>query len=211
MGQVVRRTLIQMLSFMLIGSVFIGIGGCQEQKKLPAKDGINLTDKGVIMLQIKTSMGDIDVELYEKLAPESVKNFLSYVDSKYYDGTIFHRIIDNFMIQGGGMTPDMQNKPTQAPIKNEAGNGLKNDRGTLAMARTSEIHSATSQFFINVVDNHFLNHTNETPQGFGYCVFGKVTSGMEIVDKMKGVKTTTKGFNQNVPVEPVTIISITRK
>ncbi|MBP1687221.1 MAG: peptidyl-prolyl cis-trans isomerase, cyclophilin type [Deltaproteobacteria bacterium] len=160
------------------------------------------------MVLVSTSMGDIKVELYEDKAPISVKNFLDYVNAKFYDGTIFHRVIPNFMIQGGGFDKDMNKKATNAPIKNEAGNGLKNTAGTVAMARTNVVDSATSQFFINAKDNDFLNHKDEG-EGFGYAVFGKVVSGMDVVRKIENVKTTTKAGNQNVPVDPVTIKSIT--
>ncbi|MGD9874136.1 MAG: peptidylprolyl isomerase [Kiritimatiellia bacterium] len=158
------------------------------------------------MVLIKTSKGDIKVELNEKKAPVTVKNFLAYVDAGHYDGTIFHRVIGNFMIQGGGFTKDMRQKPTRAPIANEAANGLGNERGTIAMARTSDINSATSQFFINVVNNAFLNHRDKSAQGFGYCVFGKVTEGMDVVDAIKAVPTGA----QDIPRETVEIISITR-
>ncbi|MGE5444301.1 MAG: peptidylprolyl isomerase [Ignavibacteriales bacterium] len=154
---------------------------------------------------MSTSMGDIKIELYPDKAPETVKNFLSYVNDKFYDGTIFHRVIPGFMIQGGGFTPDMKQKPTKAPIKNEADNGLKNDTGTIAMARTSVVDSATSQFFINLVDNDFLNHGD---RDFGYAVFGKVVEGMDVVRKIAGVKTTNRGPFQDVPVEPVVIKSV---
>ena len=157
---------------------------------------------------IKTSLGDIKVELNEEKAPITVKNFLSYVDGGFYDGTIFHRVIENFMIQGGGFTKDMREKPTKAPIKNEAANGLKNDIGTIAMARTGVVDSATSQFFINVANSGFLNHRDTTPGGYGYAVFGKVTEGMDVVDKIKKVRTTTQSGMQDVPVEPVLILSI---
>jgi len=157
------------------------------------------------MVLISTSMGDIKVELYPDKAPETVKNFLGYVNDKFYDGTIFHRVIANFMIQGGGMDKDMKQKATKAPVKNEAGNGLKNDTGTIAMARTSVVDSATAQFFINVKDNAFLNHTNDSPQGFGYAVFGKVVDGMDVVHKIEHV-TTKPG---DVPTETVIIKSIT--
>jgi cyclophilin family peptidyl-prolyl cis-trans isomerase len=153
-----------------------------------------------------TSQGKIIIELYPEAAPLTVKNFLDYVSEGYYNGTIFHRVISNFMIQGGGFTPDMQKKPTKSPIKNEATNGLSNLRGTIAMARTNEIDSATSQFFINVVDNKFLDH--QGPTNFGYAVFGKVVEGMEVVDKIRKVPTTQKGFYKDVPVEPVVIQSI---
>lgn len=160
---------------------------------------------------VDTSKGKIEVELFQDKAPETVKNFLSYVKDDFYDGTIFHRVIDGFMIQGGGFTPDMKEKTTRAPIKNEAANGLKNEAGTLAMARTSDPHSASSQFFINVADNSFLNHTAPTSSGYGYAVFGKVKSGMPIVNQIKQVKTTTKQGHANVPVEAVVINSIELK
>lgn len=155
---------------------------------------------------LKTSMGDITLELDDKKAPESTKNFLAYVKAGHYDGTIFHRVMDNFMIQGGGFNDKMVQKPTKAPIKNEADNGLKNNKYTIAMARTNDPHSATAQFFINVADNDFLNFSSPTERGWGYAVFGKVTSGTDVVDKIKKVKTGNNGFHQNVPVEPVTII-----
>ena len=161
------------------------------------------------MVLISTSMGDIKAELYEDKAPISVKNFLDYVNAKFYDGTIFHRVIPNFMIQGGGFDKDMNKKPTKATIKNEAGNGLKNAVGTLAMARTNVVDSATSQFFINAKDNAFLDHKDDTPAGFGYTVFGKVVSGIDVVHKIEAVKTADKAGNQNVPVEAVVIKSIT--
>ena len=161
------------------------------------------------MVILQTSKGDITVELYDKQAPESVKNFLQYVDDKHYDGTIFHRVINGFMIQGGGFTPDMTQKPTRGAIKNEAGNGLKNERGTLAMARTSDPDSATSQFFINVVDNGFLNRA-EAQDGVGYCVFARVTKGMDVVDAIRGVATGRRGYMGDVPVEPVVILSAKR-
>jgi len=157
---------------------------------------------------IKTSMGEVTLELAADKAPVTVNNFLEYVQAKQYDGTIFHRVIPNFMIQGGGFTPDMQQKPTKAPIKNEAGNGLKNVVGSIAMARTNAPDSATAQFFINVKDNGFLDHRDETAAGFGYAVFGKVTSGMEVVRKIENVQTTNKGPHQNVPVTPVVIESV---
>ena len=159
---------------------------------------------------IETSKGKIVAELDEEKAPATVANFLSYVDDKFYDGTIFHRVIDGFMIQGGGFTPEMRQKATKAPVKNEADNGLANARGTLAMARTMVVDSATCQFFINLVDNGFLNFRAKTPQGYGYCVFGKVTEGMEVVDAIAKVATGNKGMHQNVPVEPVTILSVRR-
>ncbi len=159
---------------------------------------------------MKTSLGDVKIELWADKAPETVKNFLAYVDGKFYDGTIFHRVIPNFMIQGGGFTPDMKQKPTKAPVKNEASSDVQNKRGTLAMARTSDPHSATAQFFINVVDNGFLDHQDDSGRGFGYCVFGKVTEGLDVVDKIKAVRTKTAGQFENVPVQPVVIESISR-
>lgn len=158
------------------------------------------------MVTLKTSLGDIQIELFKKEAPETVANFLQYVADGHYNGTIFHRVIDGFMIQGGGFTGDMTQKPTRAPVKNEAGNGLKNRRGTVAMARTSDPHSASAQFFINVTDNDFLNYRSPDPRGFGYCVFGRVVSGMDVVDRIKGVRTTTRGFYENVPIEPIVIL-----
>jgi peptidyl-prolyl cis-trans isomerase A (cyclophilin A) len=162
---------------------------------------------------VDTSKGAIEIELYPDKAPITVKNFLDYVDSGHYDGTIFHRVIKDFMIQGGGFTPDGQQKPTKPPIKNEANNGLKNTRGTLAMARTAIVDSATAQFFINHADNAFLDFKNETPQGYGYCVFGKVVGGMDVVDAIanapKGAK--TPGVFQDRPQEDVLIKSVKRK
>jgi cyclophilin family peptidyl-prolyl cis-trans isomerase len=150
-------------------------------------------------------MGSITVELDDEKAPITVKNFLDYAASGHYDGTIFHRVIDGFMIQGGGFTRAMDQKPTKAPIKNEASNGLTNKRGTIAMARTMVVDSATSQFFINLVDNDFLNFRAPTPQYYGYAVFGKVTDGMDVVDKIAKVKTGFAGPHQNVPEEPIVI------
>lgn len=157
---------------------------------------------------LETSMGTVKIELFAKEAPLSVKNFLDYASSGFYDGTIFHRVIPNFMIQGGGFTVDMNEKPTKAPVKNEAGNGLKNDRGTLAMARTNIVDSATAQFFINVIDNGFLNHRDETVRGFGYAVFGKVIDGMAVVDKIAATRTGMKNGFSDVPATPVVIKSI---
>lgn len=165
-----------------------------------------------MIVVIETSLGTITAELYPDKAPISVSNFLAYVDDKAYDSTIFHRVMPGFMIQGGGFTTQMKQKPTKAPIKNEADNGLKNERGTLAMARTAVIDSATSQFFINHgARNDFLNHTAKTPQGYGYAVFGKVTEGMDVVDKIAAVETGTVGPFQNVPQTPVEIKSIRRQ
>lgn len=157
------------------------------------------------MVKLHTTLGVITLELDAEKAPESVKNFLAYVESGHYDGTIFHRVIKDFMIQGGGMLPDMSQKPTQAAIRNEASNGLKNVRGSIAMARTSDPHSATAQFFINTVDNDFLNFRNESVQGWGYAVFGRVVEGMEVVDQIRAVKTGRSGYHSDVPQEAVVI------
>ena len=157
------------------------------------------------MVVTKTSMGTFTIELYEEKAPITVKNFLKYVDSKFYDGTIMHRVIPTFVIQGGGFTPDMMKKATAPPIENEATNGLKNLKYTLSMARTSEVNSATCQFFINVKDNPALDHTDTTAKGYGYAVFGKVVEGTEVIDKIRDVKTTTKSPYKDVPVTPVVI------
>ena len=156
-------------------------------------------------VKLTTNHGDIVIDLDAEKAPETVKNFLAYVEAGHYDNTIFHRVINGFMIQGGGMEPGMKQKGTNAPIKNEANNGLKNDAGTIAMARTQDPHSATAQFFINVADNDFLNFKAENVQGWGYCVFGRVSEGMDVVNKIKGVKTGTSGFHQDVPKEDVVI------
>lgn len=157
------------------------------------------------MIKLHTSFGTIVLELDAEKAPETVKNFLAYVEAGHYDGTIFHRVIDSFMIQGGGFEPGMKQKPCQSPIKNEAGNGLKNEAYTIAMARTNDPHSATAQFFINVADNAFLDFTSPSISGWGYCVFGKVVEGHEVVDKIKDVKTSRSGFHQDVPNEDVII------
>ena len=157
------------------------------------------------MVTLHTSMGDISLELDAEKAPKTVANFLQYARDGFYDGTIFHRVINNFMIQGGGMTADMAQKQTRAPVDNEANNGLKNKTGTVAMARTNDPHSATAQFFINVSDNGFLDHTAPTAQGWGYAVFGRVTAGMDVVEKIKAVATGNKGFHQDVPKEDVVI------
>lgn len=160
---------------------------------------------------IKTSKGDIEAELFEDKAPITVKNFLEYVKKGHYKGTIFHRVINNFMIQGGGFDKNMTEKKTGTGIKNEAGNGVKNETGTLAMARTNDVNSATAQFFINVSDNAFLDHTDDTDRGMGYAVFGKVTSGMPVVNQIKGVKTGSKGPHQDVPTDAVVILDIVKK
>jgi len=167
--------------------------------------------KGNPVVVLETSKGIIEVELNEAKAPISSKNFLDYVDSHFFDGLIFHRVIDNFMIQGGGFTADMAQKSGKPPIENEAGNGLTNDKYTLAMARTSVVNSATSQFFINTNDNAFLNHKDNTPQGFGYAVFGKVVKGQDVVDAIGKVKTGMKNGMNDVQTETVTIVKAYRK
>lgn len=159
------------------------------------------------MIIISTSLGDITIELFDAEAPVTVENFLQYVDDGFLNDTIFHRVIPGFVLQGGGFTADMKEKQTRPPIKNEAGNGLKNERGTLSMARTQEINSATSQFFINLKDNAFLDHG---ARDFGYAVFAKVTDGMEVVDRIASVATGNKGMHQDVPIEPVVILSAKR-
>ncbi len=158
-------------------------------------------------VRMLTSYGTIILDLDEQKAPKTVENFLSYVREGFFDGTLFHRVIDNFMVQGGGFAAGMVQKATHEPIENEAMNGLRNERGTVAMARTSEPHSATSQFFINVVDNDFLNYTAPAPTGWGYCVFGKVTDGMTVVDRIRGVPTGSRGGHKNVPLTEVIIES----
>lgn len=161
------------------------------------------------MITLHTNFGDIEIELNTEKAPKTCANFLEYCNSGFYNGTIFHRVIDGFMIQGGGFDKDMQQKTTNAPIDNEADNGLKNETGTLAMARTMDPHSATAQFFINVKDNSFLNHSGKNSQGWGYAVFAKVTNGMDVVNKIKAVRTGSKGMHQDVPVDPVIIERVT--
>jgi peptidyl-prolyl cis-trans isomerase A (cyclophilin A)/peptidyl-prolyl cis-trans isomerase B (cyclophilin B) len=160
------------------------------------------------MLEFKTSKGTFTVQLFDKQAPISVENFYRYADEGFFDGTIFHRVIPNFMVQGGGLTAELQNKKGHEPIKNEAANGLKNKRGTLSMARTNDINSATSQFFINVVDNEFLDHKGAS--NFGYAVFGRIDSGMDVVDAIAGTKTGSRSGYQDVPVETITIESVRR-
>ena len=188
----IRRNSLKALSaFALTATIFAAPGFAQPQSKV----------------QLKTSMGDIVLELNDDKAPKSAANFLQYVRDKHYDGTVFHRVIDGFMIQGGGMDANLSEKPTRAPIPLEASNGLKNDRGTIAMARTGNPNSATSQFFINVVNNEMLNAPK--PDGYGYTVFGKVIKGMDVVDKIRAVATGNRGMHQNVPVTAVTILSAT--
>ncbi len=158
------------------------------------------------MVTLKTSMGDIKLKMFDKEAPETVKNFLQYIKDGHYNNTIFHRVINGFMIQSGGFDAKFSQKPTRAPIKNEADNQISNKRGTVAMARTADPHSASAQFFINVVDNNFLDFKAPTPQHYGYCVFAEVTAGMEVIEKIKAVRTSSKNGHQDVPVENILIL-----
>lgn len=186
----------------IIGIIFIAAvmaAGFPGESKAAEKNPVVL---------METSLGNIKIELDQAKAPISVKNFLVYAEEKYYDSTIFHRVIKDFMVQGGGFTADMKEKAAKSPIKNEAGNGLSNMKGTIAMARTNVVDSATSQFFINTVDNKFLDHQNDSPQGYGYAVFGKVVEGMDVVDKIRFVKTGSKAGFQDVPADTVVIKSI---
>jgi peptidyl-prolyl cis-trans isomerase B (cyclophilin B) len=169
--------------------------------------GVSMAADGNPKVEMETSKGKMVIELFPEKAPETVKNFLNYVDAKFYDGTIFHRVIPNFMIQGGGFTSDMKKKSAGTPIKNEADNGLKNERGTIAMARTGDPHSATAQFFINSVNNDSLNHKSKTQQGWGYVVFGKVIKGMEVIDAISSAKTVTRGGYRDIPAETIEIRS----
>jgi cyclophilin family peptidyl-prolyl cis-trans isomerase len=189
-------------ALLLFSAVPSPVRGASSNTTTPSTSKIGHTMKQVLL---KTTQGDIVIALDEEKAPLTVANFLAYVKDGFYNGTIFHRVIPGFMIQGGGMTADMEQKANGEPIKNEADNGLKNLRGTLAMARTQVVDSATSQFFINLVDNPYLDHQDPSPQGYGYAVFGKVTEGMETVDAIAGVATGNSGMHQNVPVEPVII------
>ena len=191
------------VSFFFIAAMMSLSGLCFSAT---TQDSQQMSESKHPIILIKTTAGDIKVELDAEKAPISVKNFLQYVNEGHYNGTIFHRVIDGFMVQGGGFTKDMQQKPVHAPIKIESDNGLKNTRGTLAMARTSDVNSATAQFFINVVDNSFLDFRAKNPSGYGYAVFGHVIEGMDIVDKIKKTKTGNKGAFENVPVESIEII-----
>ncbi len=161
------------------------------------------------MVRLETNHGNIDLELDAAAAPKTVANFLQYVRDGHYDNTVFHRVIDGFMVQGGGFAPGMKQKSTRAAVANEADNGLKNDKYTVAMARTGDPHSASAQFFINVADNNFLNFRSADAEGYGYCVFGKIVAGADVVDKITGVRTANKGFHQNVPAEDVVIVKAT--
>ena len=192
---------------LLIATLLILITSCAENNNVAEVE--QQKEKVMTEVIIKTSLGDINLELNNEKAPITVENFISIAKSGYYEGTIFHRVINGFMIQGGGLTSDMSNKSSgTSPIQNEANNGLSNDRGTIAMARTMDPHSATSQFFINHKDNGFLNHTGETSQGWGYAVFGVVTDGMDVVDQIAEVATGSSGAYQDVPQEVITIESV---
>jgi len=173
-----------------------------------ATHAVDKNNMSTTTIKLTTNQGEITLELDAEKAPNTVKNFVTYVEEGFYEGVIFHRIISNFMAQGGGFTTDFKQKDTHSPIENEADNGLKNDRGTIAMARTSDPHSATGQFFINLVDNDFLNHSSKTSQGWGYAVFGKVTEGMDVVERIKSCETGFKGGHQDVPVEDIIIESV---
>ena len=195
-------------TLLTFASLLIFLVSCADKTNI--KEVEELTEKTMTQVTIKTSVGDIQLELNDEKAPITVENFKAIAKSGYYEGTIFHRVINGFMVQGGGLTADMNNKSSgTAPIQNEANNGLSNDRGTVAMARTMDPHSATSQFFINHKDNAFLNHTGENPQGWGYAVFGIVTEGMDIVDQIADVATGSSGAYQDVPEEVITIESVT--
>jgi peptidyl-prolyl cis-trans isomerase B (cyclophilin B) len=201
-----RRTMALVTAASLLGVL---VSSPRAEEKAPDAKETKAVKNPIVV--IKTSKGEIEAELFADKAPISVQNFVTYAKAGHYDGTIFHRVIPNFMVQGGGLTPDMNQKPTRDPIKNEADNGLKNKAGTLAMARTGVVDSATSQFFINTVDNEFLDHKSKTPQGYGYAVFGTVTKGMDIVKAIEKVKTGSKGMFQDVPVEAVMIEKVTVK
>ncbi len=213
-----------MKSLIGIIALFLSIGLCSLNASLPSDDSKTTNDKENSMqsadsstkqnnpiVEIQTNMGNIEVELNPEKAPNTVKNFLQYVHSGFYDGTVFHRVIKGFMIQGGGFTKDMKQKKTLPPIAIESNNGLKNDIGTIAMARTSDPNSATSQFFINTKDNSFLNYSAPTAQGYGYAVFGKVIKGMDVVEKIENVKTSTQGYMGDVPVNQVIIEKVSLK
>jgi cyclophilin family peptidyl-prolyl cis-trans isomerase len=190
----------------MVFSVLAIAGLFFARQAIAAEEKAKQRDMAIVV--IETSEGEIRLELWSDKAPITVENFLGYAKEGFYDGTIFHRVIDDFMIQGGGFTADMKPKQPHEPIKNEASSDLKNDRGTIAMARTAMVDSATCQFFINVKDNDSLNHKDDTPRGFGYAVFGKVVDGLDVVDKIKKVKTGSAGPYQNVPVQPVVIRSV---
>lgn len=196
-------------ALLVVSSVALATACNSRSRPQERTEPVNQANGNPVVV-IETSAGTIKAQLWADKSPGTVANFLRYADEKFYDGLIFHRVMGGFMIQGGGFDPDMKQKSTHAPIRNEARSDVTNRRGTLAMARTGEIHSASSQFFINLVDNDFLNHTDETPRGFGYCVFGKVVEGMDVVDAIAKVATRTVAGHENVPAQPVTIKSIRR-
>jgi len=203
------KLLAKLLASSLLALSLIG-GNAIAHEHAKKDNSTNSTTKtDTTMVTLKTSHGDIEIELNADKAPHSVENFLQYVKDGHYDGVIFHRVISNFMVQGGGFDADMNQKPTRGPVVNEANNGLKNDKYTLAMARTNDPHSASAQFFINTKDNDFLNFKSESPSGWGYAVFGKVVSGTDVVDKIEGVRTGQVGPYGDVPMEPVVIESAT--
>lgn len=202
-GKITTKTIVLLA---LVAALLV-LTGLSAMKSL--KGNQTISQGGPIMVKLETSKGDIVIELNEEKAPKTTENFLNYVGEGFYDGTIFHRVIENFMIQGGGFDETMNQKETHDPIENEADNGLKNEAYTIAMARTQDPHSATAQFFINVKDNTFLNHTAPNTRGWGYAVFGKVIEGKEVVDAIKTVATGNAGFHQDVPVEPVVIVKAT--
>jgi cyclophilin family peptidyl-prolyl cis-trans isomerase len=196
-----RSRFVMMIGMVVAAMAMVELTFAEEKKMMKP------VNPEVVM---ETSEGGITIQLWADKSPETVRNFLRYADEKFYDDIIFHRVISNFMIQGGGFCADMKRKDSHQPIKNEATAELKNDRGTIAMARTRDIHSATCQFFINLKDNDFLNHSDNTPRGFGYAVFGKVIKGMEVVDRIGKVQTTTSGPYRDVPAKPVIIKSVKR-
>ncbi|GGE60366.1 peptidyl-prolyl cis-trans isomerase [Paenalcaligenes hominis] len=198
---------LQRMAIFTLGLVLMTVLSTAQATTTTTPKGTTMSTNPKVLL--KTNKGDITLELDAEKAPKTTENFLNYVNNGFYNGTIFHRVINNFMVQGGGFEVGMKQKETQNPIENEANNGLKNEVYTVAMARTNDPHSATAQFFINVQNNDFLNHTNPTPNGWGYAVFGKVVDGTDVVDTIKGVKTGSKGFHQDVPVEDVIIESAT--
>lgn len=195
------------LTALLAVSASLAFAG--EPAEAAEKETAQMADTTTVVME--TSLGTVEIELDAKNAPLTVANFLAYVDASFYDGTVFHRVIPNFMVQGGGFTADLVQKPTRPPVKNEADNGLRNVRGTIAMARTMVVDSATAQFFINTVDNKFLDFTAPNIRGYGYAVFGRVTAGMDVVDKIAAVQTGIRNGMRDVPLEPVVIKSIRRK
>jgi len=209
MSRTLLPALLSLIAFALPVGAFAQAKPAADAKVAPARPAASCTAqlKGTTPVKVKftTTLGAFTVEVDKDKAPITADNFLKYVESGHYNGTIFHRVIDGFMVQGGGMTKDMGEKPGRPPIKNESTNGLKNTQYTLAMARTGVRDSASAQFFINVKDNDFLNYSGENPQGWGYAVFGKVVEGTDVIDKMKKVATGNKGMHQNVPLEPIVI------